>query len=139
MKNASFVLKNNEEKRSAIENTISHRTRHSLTQEQMRSLMMTLKNNRQYEVNIYTNPDELCEAIVLVASDGRHDVGTVVLGKVLPGRATDTGYYAAQVFDDKQPAAVIVSRVSDEGGKKYYHNQLQLYIPPFLYAGRRST
>lgn len=137
MKNASFVLKNQDEKRDAIENTIYHKTKRSLTEEQMRALMMTLKNNRQYEVNIYTDPKELCEAIVLVASEGRHDMGTVVFGKVLPGRATDDGFKEARVFDEKQAAAVIICRVIEGGGRQKFLNQLQLYIPARLYAGRR--
>lgn len=137
MKNASFVLKNQDEKRDAIENTIYHKTRRSLTEEQMRTLMMTLKSNRQYEVNIYTDPHELCEAIVLVASEDRHDTGTVVFGQVLPGRAADDGFREARVFDAKQAAAVVICRIMDEAGHQRYLNQLQLYIPARLYAGRR--
>lgn len=137
MKNASFVLKNRDEKRDAIENTIYHKTKRSLTEEQMRTLMMTLKSNRQYEVNIYTDPNELCEAIVLVASEDRHDTGTVVFGQVLPGCAADDGFTEARVFDAKQAAAVVVCRVMEEAGHQRYLNQLQLYIPARLYAGRR--
>lgn len=137
MKNASFVLKNQDEKRDAIENTIYHKTRRSLTEEQMRTLMLTLKSNRQYEVNIYTDPNELCEAIVLVASEDRHDTGTVVFGQVLPGRAADDGFREARVFDAKQAAAVVICRIMDEAGHQRYLNQLQLYIPARLYAGRR--
>lgn len=137
MKNASFILKNQDDKRDAIENTIYHKTRRSLTEEQMRTLMMTLKSNRQYEVNIYTDPRALCEAIVLVTSEGRHDTGTVVFGQVLPGHAADDGFREAQMFDAKQAAAVVICRATGEAGKQRYLNQLQLYIPALLYAGRR--
>ncbi len=134
MKNASFMLRSKTDKREAIANTILHRTNKCLSEEQMRQLMLTLRDDRQYEVTIHTDASSFCDAIVLVETDGRLDTGTMVFGRALLGRARDDSYQAATMFDANEAAAAVVYRRIPMPGMTKYKNALHLYIPAKMFA-----
>ncbi len=139
MKNTSFMLRKQEEKADSIMRMLQHRTNNALDNEQLRKLILTLRNDRQYEVSIFTDPNAFCEATVLVTTSERSDRCTVVFGKALPGRATDESYSPTQMFDDNQPAAFVISKRTGNDASARYYNALLMYIPERQFRKGAST
>ena len=130
MKNAIFMLRSEADKTDSMRKMLRHRSNRTLTDEQLRILMLTLRTDRQYTV---TGAPSFCEASVLVENGEETDQGKVVFGRALFGKATDTGYREAELFTPDEPVAVVITKRRLNGNGVRISNVLNLYIPERMY------
>lgn len=133
MKNAIFMLRSEADKTDSMRKMLWHRSNRTLTDEQLRILMLTLRTDRQYTVVIYTDASSFCEASVLVENGEETDQGKVVFGRTLFGKATETGYREAELFTPDEPVAVVITKRRLNRNGMRTSNVLNLYIPERMY------
>lgn len=82
MRNAAFCLLTEAEKNSKFRAILNEKTERTLTDYEMRNILLCLSPHRQYSIFVYTDADKFREVLQL-SSEFR---GKTVLGQVLVSR-----------------------------------------------------
>lgn len=123
MKNISFSLCAEEDRKKKLTAHLRYKTRKELSQEQYRQLFLTLRPERQYHVFVEFDPVRFCNALIRRPNDR----GTIAFGQVLFGQGEEPG----RLFSETEAAAVIIYRSKDGDCR----NELHIYLPSRLAKG----
>lgn len=118
MRNAAFCLLTKTEKNSKFRAILNEKTERTLSDDEMREILLCLSPHRQYSIFVYTDADKFREVLQL-SSEFR---GKTVLGQALVSRDNMRG----ELYCPALPAAVLLKNGMDDGSA----NQLHIYIPP---------
>ena len=117
MTNESFNLLSEEEKNTKFRAILNTRTDGALSEEEMRSLLLSVSPNKQYGIKVHHDKNAFFE--VLQLTDGYK--GRTVLGQVTVSHGENCG----ELYCTTRPAAVILQRCIDEENLC----QLHIFIP----------
>ena len=124
MKNQKFMSLSRCERQYKLHTVLRRRTNNTLTRGQIWRIMQSLPLGIQYGVDVFTKPQDFCEALTL---DPMYDQGKLLLGSALFGKRGP-----GQLHQTQTPTVAIVTRF---GTVKPTHTLL-IYIPPELYANK---
>ena len=133
MTNLNFAHLTDEEKQHKFRTTLRNKTDNRLHSEEIDSLMFGINLQKQYSVNVYSDPDEF--RLVLTVPKGYR--GRTVLGQVLAGNESFPG----DIYNTERAAAIITREIDNENGL----HQIHIFIPPerakkgLRYEQQRST
>lgn len=130
MKNKSFFLQTEDEKRQKLVTVLRSRTCNALTPSELHDLTACISIGRQYDINVYSDPAPFCAALSPQASDGWYERGRVVMGQVLPGHEPNEH---GRLFQENRSAAVIMTRKSKADPSVIMRSSINIYIPKALY------
>ena len=118
MRNEDFYLMSEVEKKTKFRAILNDKTERTLTEDEMRSILMSFSPEKQCSIMVHSDADRFRE--VLQLSNGFR--GKTVLGQVLVSHDNTRG----ELYCPAQPAAIILNNLADESST----NQLHIYIPP---------
>lgn len=125
--NQQFMLVSDSDKSQKLITVLRSRTHDSLSNEQIRYLMMGIALGYQYSIEVFTEPQSFCEALVLHQTATSSDRGKIIFGQALFNHDHES---CGQLFEKSQPAAAIVTRCSKERAEE---RLILIYIPLNLY------
>ena len=126
MTNEEFRLLSPEEKKSKFKAVLKTKTNNRLTEEEMRSVLLTVSPKRQYNVFVYSDADEFSDKL----SVKKPQIGRTVFGHVLVGTAELPG----KLFSTSHAAAIMLRTVGDEATR-----QLHIFIPPHNFRKDKNS
>ena len=85
MNNQRFMFISNDDKQQKLGTVIRSRTHDALTCEQVRHLLTETEAGHQYRIEVFTEPMEFCNALVLDPTYLSCDEGKIVFGQALFG------------------------------------------------------
>ena len=118
MRNAAFSLLTEAEKNSKFRAILNNKTDRTLTDEEMKSILLCVSPHKQCSIVVHNDADKFRE--VLQLSSGFR--GKTVLGQVLVSHDNMRG----ELYCPALPAAILLRNQADESSA----SQLHVYIPP---------
>lgn len=118
MRNEAFYLLSETEKKTKFRAILNDKTDRTLTDEELRSILLCFSAQKQYSIVVHNNADRFRE--VLQLSSGFR--GKTVLGQALVSHDTTRG----ELYCPTLPAAILLNNQADESSA----SQLHIYIPP---------
>ena len=118
MRNGDFYLLTETEKQAKFRAILNDKTNRTLTDEELRSILLCFSAEKQYSIVVHNEADRFRQ--VLQLSSGFR--GKTVLGQVLVSHDNTRG----ELYCPTLPAAILLKNQADESSA----HQLHIYIPP---------
>jgi len=117
MTNEAFLLLSEKEKNTKFRAILKKQTANSLSEEEVRNILLCVSLNRQYSLSVYHEENEFSG--ILTLANGF--TGRIILGQALVGNTENPG----KLLDSGRPAAVITRSNSEKRGT----DQLHIFVP----------
>lgn len=128
MRNEAFYLLTETEKQAKFRAILNDKTNRTLTDEELRSILLCFSAEKQYSIVVHNEADRFRQ--VLQLSSGFR--GKTVLGQALVSHDNTRG----ELYCPARPAAILLNKPADESSII----QLHIYIPPSrLRKGNQKT
>lgn len=120
MTNEEFRLLSPEEKKSKFKAVLKTKTSNCLTEEEIKSILLMVAPERQYNVFVYSDATEFIGKLTIK----KPQMGLTVFGHVLVGNSELPG----RLFSTDHAAAIMLKAAGDEAAR-----QLHIFIPPHIF------
>lgn len=131
LNNQRFMFISNDDKQQKLGTVIRSRTHDALTCEQVRHLLTETEAGHQYRIEVFTEPMEFCNALVLDPTYLSCDEGKIVFGQALFGFCG-----SGHLLQEDEPAAAIIIRCYEDQ-PDYEARSILIYVPQNL--NRKGT
>lgn len=125
MTNEEFRLLSSEEKKSKFKAVLKTKTSNCLTEEEIKSILLMISPERQYNVFVYSDATEFTSKLTVK----KPQMGLIVFGHVLVGSTELPG----RLFSSDHAAAIMLKTADDEATR-----QLHIFIPPHIFRKEKD-
>lgn len=128
MNNQAFLSMAHDARQCKLSAALRSRTNNALSQEQLAFIMQSIVPDFQYAIAVYTEPSDFCNALTLGSTETISDRGKIVFGRTLFGKTNEFGSSPGRLFDERNPAAALITRFTDALPKNAMRTIL-VYVP----------
>ena len=129
MKNQSFACVSDDERQRKLSTILRTRTNDSLSEEQLKDIMLSVVSEYQYEICVYTDHSEFCDALILEESGEK---GKIAFGQALFGQRNCNKNVSGELFQKNQPVTAIITQYIGASSDTHLRT-IRIYIPSHIY------